>query len=338
MSSTEAPRLKVVYILGSSRCGSTILDGILGTGDSALSTGELGHFFWAFDPAEPPPLWYCSCGLRVTACPVWSKVWSELATQYDMQALKRATKRFEDPLQSLPNLGLGRLFRTRGFREHLDSVAQFVRTVARIGGVRIVVDSSKEPSRGWLYSLLPQREFDVRFLHLVRDGRSVVSAMMGHYDPYTFDSGPSPRPWWEAAAFSTAHWLYMNTLSSLLGALNKSRYLRVRYEDLVSDPMETLASIESFLGADLSESRRRIAAGLPLASGHLLCGNRSKASPVLKVKPREATVEALPLGPSLVFLSLAGWLQWLYQRPRAPKRPFRPAVLTETYPGVPPDR
>jgi len=177
-----------------------------------------------------------------------------------------------------------------------------------------------------LFSLLPQKDFDVRFVHLVRDGRSVVSSMMTHYEPHKAESTPSPWPSWAAAAFSTVHWVYMNLFSSLLGALNRGSYLRVRYEDFVSDPLGSLATIETFLDVDLSEPRRRISGGQPLSSGHLLCGNRSKASPILRAKSREATQSRLPLGPSLVFFSLGGWLQWLYLRTPSEASEFRPQV------------
>jgi hypothetical protein len=326
MDPAGPPRLKVVYILGSSRSGSTILDATLGTGASTLSTGELGHIFWAFDPNEAPPLRVCSCGLPVTECPIWSRVWSELGARYDRKALERETRRFEEAVRSSFALGTGRLFRTGAFGHHLEFLADSFRTVARLGGVRAVVDSSKLPGRGWLCSLLSPKEFDVRFIHLVRDGRSVVSSMMTHYYPHEKESVPSPWPRWAGAAFSTAHWVYTNLFCSLLGALNRERYLRVRYEDFISRPSDTLLSMESFLGMDLSEARRRVAAGEPLAAGHLLCGNRSKQAPLLKAKPREGAADQLSLGPSLVFLSLGGWLQWIYLRASPARGGLRPGL------------
>lgn len=319
MDSALSSRLKVVYILGSSRSGSTLVDSILGTAPSTTSTGELGHVFWAFYHArraglEPSTLSYCSCGRVVTDCPVWSKAWSEWAARQDMPALERATERYEAVVRSIPFLGLGRLLRTRAFWSHVDLVGEEARSVARITTSGTIIDSSKGPSRGWLYSLLPKSEFDVRYVHLVRDGKSVVSSMMKHYEPHKRVSTPSPWPRLAAAAFSTAHWVYMNLCCSLLGALHRQRYLLVRFEDLLRDPDATLRSLESFLDMDLTEPRRRVGAGEPFASGHQLCGNRAKGAQVLQVKPRETPAEELPLGPSLVFLWLAGWLQWAYLR------------------------
>lgn len=316
MSNTEPLRLKIVYILGAARSGSTILDAAIGTATSAVSTGELGHIFWAFDGAktanQSSAVPYCSCGLLVTQCPLWSAVWSDLASNHDMSEFEADLRRFETLALSVPTAVVARLFKSRAFENHLNLLGSLVRSVAKNASANVIVDSTKNPGRGWLYSLLPPQNFDVRFIHLVRDGRSVLSSMTTHYSPDRFVSAPPrwPRP--VAALFSTIYWMYANLHSSLLGKLNRKRYLLIRYEDLVSSPTETLISIESFLGIDLSESRKRVAAGTPLSSGHLLCGNRSKASPILKVQRSVGARETLSRGPSLIFLCLAGWLQWYY--------------------------
>jgi hypothetical protein len=80
----------------------------------------------------------------------------------------------------------------------------------------------------------------------------------------------------------------------------------------VRNPLETLARIEPFLGVDLGESRKRVLAGQPLSPGHILCGNRSKATPTLMGEPTAQGNETLSRGPWFVFLAFAGWLQWYY--------------------------
>ncbi len=314
------PKIKLVYILGSSRSGSTALDTVLGGSTGALSTGELGHLHWALQEGDIPEyatssIAYCSCGARVEQCPLWSKVVSAWGQQQDLRAVGREADRFETPLTSLPTLLLGRLFRTRAFREHLEFLGWSARSVAEIGGATTVVDSTKVAGRGWCYSLLPSSEFDVRFVHVVRDGPSVVSSMISHYKPHKHDSGPSPWPRLAATAFSTAHWVYMNLASSCLGAFNRRRYLRVRFEDLLDDPDGTLEKLGRFLDLDVREVRGRVRSGEPMPAGHLLCGNRTKGSALRLVRAPAPSEAGLPLGSSLVFLWLAGWLQWAYARP-----------------------
>lgn len=318
------PKIKVVYILGSSRSGSTTLDTLLGASGTALSTGEMGHLHWSIEEGHLPEyadstIAYCSCGALVPECPVWSRVIGEWGQRHDLATLGRETNRFETVVRSIPSLALGRLLQTPAFRQHLAELGEMVRTVARIGSVSTIIDSTKVAGRGWLYSLLPSAEFDVRFVHLVRDGPSVVSSMMRHYEPHKPESGPSPWPGLAAATFSTAHWVYMNLASSFLGAFHRPRYLRLRFEDLLADPARVMDQLEKFLDLDLGEARRLLRAGEPFPAGHVLCGNRTKAAPLRVSGPTQKTSERLALGPSLVFLWLAGWLQWAYgeDRPRA---------------------
>ncbi len=324
-------KIKVVYVLGSSRSGSTALDSVLGASPGALSTGELGHLHWALQEGNLPgyvgsSIAFCSCGQLVEQCPLWSTVVAQWGPGRELEAFGRATDRYETPGRSLPLLILGRLFGTRAFRRHLALLGRSVELVAGASGVTTLIDSTKGAGRGWLYSLLPPSEFDVRFVHLVRDGRSVVSSMMQHYEPHKSDSGPSPWPRLAAAAFSTAHWVYMNLASSSLGLFHRSRYRRIQFEDLLNDPDGTLRELEPFLGIDLRDVRRRILAGEPLPTGHLLCGNRAKGSPLRLLPPKSRGADELALGPSLVFLWLAGWLQWIYGGPGSPSARPRPGL------------
>ena len=323
MNEPGPPRLKIIYILGSTQSGSTILDMAIGTATSAVSTGELGHIFWAFEAAREGSssvtVPNCSCGLLVTQCPLWSVIWAEMAARGNLREFEEENRRFETTALSVPTAVAARLAHSRAFARHLDELGSMLRSVARNASAGIIVDSTKDPGRGWLYSLLPTQEFDVRFIHMVRDGRSVLSSMMVTSQPDRFDSAPSPWPPPAAALFSTLHWIYMNLHASILGRANRDRYLRIRYEDLVGHPVEMLESIEAFAEIDLSESRKRVTAGKPLSSGHLLCGNRSKTTPTLKVQASGRSRSSLSRGPELIFLLLAGWLQWYYLRPSVPK-------------------
>jgi hypothetical protein len=62
--------IRVVYITGFGRSGSTVLNITLGQHADVIATGELGNLsrrVWHSDE-------YCSCGARVRSCPFWSAV------------------------------------------------------------------------------------------------------------------------------------------------------------------------------------------------------------------------------------------------------------------------
>ena len=69
-SETVKNRLRVVYIMGYGRSGSTILDTILGNHPDLESVGELLHAVrLAFLEDE-----FCACGQRASECPFWTEV------------------------------------------------------------------------------------------------------------------------------------------------------------------------------------------------------------------------------------------------------------------------
>jgi hypothetical protein len=61
-------RVKVLYIAGSGRSGSTILDNTLGQIDGFFSVGEL-RYIWERGLIEDR---LCGCGERVHQCPFWA--------------------------------------------------------------------------------------------------------------------------------------------------------------------------------------------------------------------------------------------------------------------------
>ncbi len=66
-------RVKVLYILGAGRSGSTLLSNILGQLDGFQSVGEL-FYLWENGLLKGG---LCGCGEPVLQCPFWSEVLSQ---------------------------------------------------------------------------------------------------------------------------------------------------------------------------------------------------------------------------------------------------------------------
>jgi hypothetical protein len=80
---------------------------------------------------------------------------------------------------------------------------------------------------------------DARFLHLVRDGRSVVSSML--------NSGF--KSWWARNFFlACATWVVFARRGLALEEAYPERTLRVRHEDIVNDPSRVVAEVLDFIG------------------------------------------------------------------------------------------
>ncbi len=158
--------VKVIYVLGYARSGSTILGNILGEQDGFFHAGEL-CYLWSRsnrgNRSRP-----CGCGLLVPNCPIWGAVLSSsLASEEAPDARgaadleERVRSRDGWPLVWVPNRPLKD--RVLAFR---DLTLRLYHRIIEVTGARVVVDSSKDPRYGALLATIPG--FDVRFIHTVR--------------------------------------------------------------------------------------------------------------------------------------------------------------------------
>jgi hypothetical protein len=272
----DIPEVKargIIYIMGYGRSGSTVLDVLLGNAANVEGVGELDllHRDWKGRS--------CSCGSSHDECSFWSQVREAVHRRIGNRTeeeMERVLRRVEN-LASLPALALGLVRRTSRdayetqVRAELDGIAS-------VRGRAWILDSSKcaREAAGRALALERIVSIPVKRIHLVRDGRAVLwSVKRG--DNVRLGAGKSG----EAASFSFASlravfgWVLANSVALLDQALApKGATLRVRYEDLVSRPAEELGRIGRFLGLDLSDVIRRVAAGEPFEGGHSTGGNR----------------------------------------------------------------
>jgi Sulfotransferase domain len=169
---TSADRVKVLFIGGYSRSGSTLLDCMLGQLPGVFSTGELAYI-WTHGLQENR---LCGCGSRFRECSFWAQV-GELAfggwdrvDPAQMIAFERAVNRHRLlPFLLMPSL-------RRGFRADLerytDVLARLYGAIQRVSGARLIVDSTIDPAYGFLLSRADK--LDLRLVHMVRDSRATA--------------------------------------------------------------------------------------------------------------------------------------------------------------------
>ena len=146
---TAAAPIKVIYIAGWGRSGSTILDGILGQVPGLVSVGEI-KFLWERGYLQNRR---CSCGEPFRSFPFWTEVMTlalPAITRDQVMALDRASRRTRT--RHLPPMLLrGSLAR---YAPDLDwyrtALAKLYRAVLQAGDGDIVVDSSKYPSYAFM--------------------------------------------------------------------------------------------------------------------------------------------------------------------------------------------
>jgi len=206
--------------------------------------------------------------------------------------------------KAFPRALLGARFASVAFHRHVEDVRQLAAAIGETSGRSIVIDTSKGGTRALAYLQGVSGELDVRFIHLIRDGRGVVSSRKSHHVRADAD-----RAWLRTAAFRySLLWVFANLLFTLFFSLRKDRYLRVRYEDFIADPAQTLERIGTFMDLDLSGVAASVNAGASFSPGHVVAGNRMRLSGGVRVKrERASTSEALLPEDRRVFRWVAGW-------------------------------
>ena len=127
-------------------------------------------------------------------------------------------------------------------------------------------NSSKYPGRAFLlYSLL--RNFDVCILHIVRHPVKVIESFG--------DKRKRDDQGYKGYISANFYYFIVNLFSSAVRLrVSNRKYLKIRYEDLLQMPKETLGKIASKFEIDLQEVSDKIDKNESLKRGFIFNGNR----------------------------------------------------------------
>jgi hypothetical protein len=237
----------VLVISGSGRSGSTLLLQILGSLDGYCAIGELNNI-WEQSLLNNRP---CGCGTAFSECPFWSEVMSDAfggADHIDAQAmlaLRDSTVRGKQlPLMSFPRL------RSTSFQrrvaEYAGVLESIYRSIQRVSGCRVIVDSSK--GAGHALMLAEMKSVQPRMIHLVRDSRA-TSYSWSRRKRRT--DVADREEYMEKMNHRTVamHWNVGHTFAAIAGRRLTASTV-CRYEDFASQPRMAMANILSDLGMD----------------------------------------------------------------------------------------
>jgi hypothetical protein len=208
--------MRAVFIGGCHRSGTTLLGALLGAHPACLTT---------------PESQFKTDALEATGVPD-----TEASTQANIERALNA--------RSLSRWGLGEdLLRhaANGARSDygrfLESLVDGYSTCVDQSSYELWVDHTPKNVRHLqtLFNLFP----DSRAIHIVRDGRGIAASVM-------------PLDWGPNTIIAAAHWWVHHVAFGLAaeGYYGNDRVIRVRYEDLVSEPQAELRRICAWLDLD----------------------------------------------------------------------------------------
>jgi hypothetical protein len=223
-------RLKVISIAGVSHCGSTFLGALLGQLDGFVFVGELAHAARALERGFD-----CGCGAPLAECPVWSAVFERaFGDRAGAARLRLPGQEERARAVAWQLLRERRLLPARhDLAETRDAFVETLLALREETGCRVVVDSSKSPA--YVRLLQGDPRLDVTVVHLVRDPRATAWSWQKSRDLHL-----------PPAAVALV-WDVWNPLIELLWA-RRPGYVRLRYEDFVARPEQTLRQIATLAG------------------------------------------------------------------------------------------
>ena len=263
--------LKVVFIAGLGRSGTTLLARLLGCVPGFVNVGEAARYLWNERMWARLPT--CGCGAPVLKCPFWA----EIAASIHEEERSKATRALR--LRHVPGMLLGW---RRPDPALTHSVTRVLARIAGRAGAEVIVDSSKHPANALLLAGVPGVELHV--VHLIRDPRAVLASWSRPKGYLRRHSGPRVM----------ALWLALNPIAELLRPAAAS-YSRLRYEALVASPEGTLRALLQRVGRP-GEALPFLASGKArLARDHALAGNPEMLDEgEVEIRPATWTMPPVP--------------------------------------------
>ena len=298
-----------VYVMGRAHTGSTILDILLGNSPKVESVGQLVSHIGRVDTP-------CSCGEKIQDCEFWTDVranvldgqdydWAELAKLHTEQGHVKSLISTFMSSRTTP-----RFAKLAAMTKRVDDALR------KVSGKPVVLDSSKEPTRGLF---LLKHYDDARMIYLVRDPRSVVTSYywrMKAGKPFHFlrreYKNSILNPFF--LFIGAASWIVGHAIFEAIAKVAPEKVIRVRYEDLCTRPDIELRRIGQAFDIPVDEVIAKIERREGFPVGHNIGGNmiREGKSEVQFEPKKDLTRQPLPKWAEVMTLALCWPLMGRY--------------------------
>lgn len=249
---------KVLYIMGTGRSGSTAL---------GIALGNLGPVFYAGEVFS----WTLFRGIPRSEKAEVLAFWERVARH-----VPGRERWFDLPFHLHVEHHRALLTPWRSARLDAEYAAcshALFEAIAAESGADVIADSSHYALRAWKLRRDPRLEVTV--LHLLRDPRSVISALRKPVQRH--------RPMSVLGA-NLYCWVVWVLSGAVYLAYPRPRRLRVRYEDFVADPRGVMTRVAGALGIphDVPDYDH-------LATGNVFQGNRLRERETIAIRPQPST-------------------------------------------------
>ncbi|QSB06957.1 sulfotransferase [Natronoglycomyces albus] len=236
-------KVRVLFIGGLGRSGTTLLERLLGQLPGVFPLGEITHL-WERDLIGDE---MCACGATFSYCEFWQRIGASAFGGWENVDVERvaALRSTVDRTRHIPALASKKLAENQYqlVKEYATYFEQIYTAVARDTNSKVIIDSSKHASLAYCLRWCPN--IDLRVLHVVRDARGVAYSWTKQVRRPESKSGENMTQYSPTKA--AILWNAQNAAFSLLGRRGVP-VRRVRYERLMERPRKVVASLARFAG------------------------------------------------------------------------------------------
>ena len=268
-------KLKVLYIAGFERSGSTILNRVLGQIDGFIAWGELRDI-WQHGIAENRR---CTCENLFADCPAWQEI---LKTAFDDFKKLNITEitRLQKNTRSLVLPHYFGWLKDEVFKSKTGSYLNILELLYQAIQIetngKVIIDSTKASWYGYVLNLLPA--VDLYVVHIIRNPQGICYSLERRKQ-----SGELECQWYNPVHASLS-WMAKNYSVEMLLNRDKTRYLRIRYEDFMNNPTDTVKLILNLIQEADSQLPFKDSSTVKMGLDHLFTGSPSSRATVGSVK------------------------------------------------------
>ena len=230
--------IKVIYILGEGRSGSTLVERVLGQHSEIFAAGELKHI-WERSFHENQ---LCSCGAAFFDCEVWKEIRDALPATIEPDEQIEA----QEKISRLRHFfTLKRLLKKNSYQENqhlmtiIDAYYELYKSILKVSGKSYVLDASKHPVFAFLLSMHPHIELHI--IHLVRDVRGVAYSWRKKKIRPEITTHQEYMPRYSVVRTAIS-WDIVNYIGNAIKK-HADSYMLLRYEDIMEHPKKEIKEV-----------------------------------------------------------------------------------------------
>ncbi|MEP1765211.1 MAG: hypothetical protein ABJJ53_00945 [Sulfitobacter sp.] len=293
----------LIYIVGSGRSGSTVIERVLNSAPQVLAVGEI-HALWRL----PLENLLCSCGETVPDCPFWVETLKSasigVAELSRLSELENSVVRNKYLIRKRFDLTALRSDPEVNEFNHLQG--RLFDAARAVSGAKILLDSSKAGPRAWVLAA----GFDPVFLHAFRSAEDVIASWRRpKFEPST--QTPMKKPPISEAALD---WIKVEQSARSLAKVAEVR--RVSYQHFANAPREALSqalnpSFPGLVGAADWVGENAIQ---PAQEYHSVLGNPDRFDKgVIQIRPQRAAASHFSTLENVAIRSVGRALEAVYR-------------------------